>query len=311
MIPASSAKIDPRFYFSVAKAPDSTAVVKLEILDARGAVIRTYDRSAPPAGGGGRGGRGGSATLAAKPGLNAFQWDLRSESPVALPGNISLFGGPSGGYRATPGRYQARLTVGANTQAQPFDVQLDPRIQVSAADIAARDSVSRAIIARVNEIHESILRLRDIKDQVGKLVDRTKDAASSKAIADKGKSITGQLDLLDPKLTTKAANGQDIINFRNGINGQFVFLLGHIESNEILTQPSRERFAELEKMWATLKTEADRIERDDVTAFNKLLQDAKVEGVIVPKPKPKIAMGPAARFALSETSGARTGRCCL
>ncbi len=69
-----------------------------------------------------------------------------------------------------------------------------------------------------------------------------------------------------------------------------MFLLGHIESNEVVTQPSRERFAELEKMWATLKADADRIERDEVTAFNKLLLDAKVEGVIVPKPKPKIAM---------------------
>ena len=293
--PTGSAGRNPpsgaNFYFAVAKTPDSTVTVKLEILDPRGAVMRTYDRSAPPApGGGGRGGRGGAATLAPKVGLNAFQWDLRSEPPASLPGNINLFGGPNAGYRAAPGRYQARLTVGSISQTQPFDVQLDPRIQVSAADIAARDSLSRAIVARVNEIHESILRLRDVKDQVGKFVDRTKDAATAKAIADKGRSITGQLDVLDPKLTTKAANGQDIINFRNGINGQFVFLLGHIESNEVVTQPSRERFAELEKMWTTLRTEADRIEREDVTAFNKLLQEAKVEGVIVPKPKPKIAM---------------------
>ena len=279
------------FYFAVAKTPDSTLTVKLEILDPRGTVMRTYDRSTPPApGGGGRGGRGGAATLAPKAGLNAFQWDLRSEPPASLPGNINLFGGPNAGYRAAPGRYQARLTVGSTAQTQPFDVQLDPRIQVGAADIAARDSLSRAIVARVNEIHESIIRLRDVKDQVGRFVDRTKDAATAKAIADKGKSITGQLDVLDPKLTTKAANGQDIINFRNGINGQFVFLLGHIESNERVTQPSRERFAELEKMWTTLRTEADRIEREDVAAFNKLLQEAKVEGVIVPKPKPKIAM---------------------
>ena len=277
------------FYFSVAKAPDSTAALKLEILDIRGALIRTYDRKAPPApGSGGRGGR--PATLAAKTGLNAFQWDLRSEPPAALPGNISLFGGPNAGYRATPGRYQARLTVGTDTQTQPFDVQLDPRLESNAAQIAARDSMSRAIVARVNEIHESILRLRDIKDQVVKFVDRTKDAATAKTIGDKGKFIAGQLDLLDPKLTTKAANGQDIINFRNGINGQYVFLLGHIEGNEVLTQPSRDRFVEIEKMWATLRADVDRIERDEVPAFNKLLQDAHVEGVIVPKPKPKVAM---------------------
>ena len=284
------------FYYALAKAPDSAATVKIEILDPRGALIRTYDRAAPPAGGGGRGGAGGPGggvvvALAPKAGLNAFQWDLRSDPPVALPGNINLFGGPNAGYRATPGRYQVRLTVGSGpTQTQPFDVQLDPRIEVNAAQVAARDSLSRAIVARVNEIHESILRLRDIKEQVGKFVERSKNAATAQAIGDKGKAITGTLDVLDPKLTTKAANGQDIINFRNGINGQFVFLLGHIEGNDVLTQPSRDRFAELERMWAALKAEADRVERDDVVAFNKLLQEANVEGVIVAKPKPKVAM---------------------
>ena len=79
-------------YYSVPKAPDSTASVKLEILDSRGAVVRTYERGASPsAGGGGRGGRGGSATLTPKRGLNAFQWDLRSESPATLPGNLNFF----------------------------------------------------------------------------------------------------------------------------------------------------------------------------------------------------------------------------
>ena len=280
-------------YFSLAKAPDSSATLKLEILDPSGRVMRTYDRAAPAptAGGGGGGGFGGppAAPLTAKAGLNAFQWDLRSDPPAKLPGNISLFGGPNAGYLATPGRYQVRLTVGSATQTQAFDVQLDPRMPMTPAQVAARDSLSRAIVARVNEIHESILRLRDIKDQVGAFVDRAK-AAGARAVEDKGKAITADVDTLDPKLTTKAANGQDIINYRNGINAQYVFLLGHIESNDVVTQPSRERFAELEKMWATLRAQVDKVESVDVPAFNKLLQDAGLGGVVVPKPKPKVAM---------------------
>jgi photosystem II stability/assembly factor-like uncharacterized protein/soluble cytochrome b562 len=283
--PAPGANI----YFALAKAPDSAAALRLEVLDPRGTVIRTYDRAAAPAGGGGRGGAPG-ARLNAGPGLNAFQWDFRSDSPASLPGNINLFGGPNAGYRASPGRYQVRLTVGTTTQTQPLEVRADPRTEATAAQLAERDSVARLIVARVNEIHESILRLRDIKDQVNRVVEKTKDAADAKKIADKGKAIAGDVDAVDPKLTTKAANGQDIINFRNGINGQFVFLLGHIESNEILAQPSKERFAELERLWTALKAQVTKIEVDDVTAFNKILQDAKVDGVIVPKPKPKVAM---------------------
>lgn len=54
----------------------------------------------------------------------------------------------------------------------------------------------------------------------------------------------------------------------------------------------RDRFVDLEKLWNALKAEIDTIEQIDVPAFNKLLQDAKVPGIVIPKApeKPKVAM---------------------
>ena len=57
----------------------------------------------------------------------------------------------------------------------------------------------------------------------------------------------------------------------------------------MLTQPVRERFAELEKLWGALRGEIDVLEQQDVGAFNKLLRAAQLEGVILAKPKPRIA----------------------
>ena len=121
-------------------------------------------------------------------------------------------------------------------------------------------------------------------------MDRTKETPLAAAIAGKGKDITQRVDTLDPKLSTKAANGQDVINYRNGINAQYAFLLGNVEGSDIVSQPSRERFAELEKLWLQLRADVDRIEQQDVPAFNKLLQDGQVSGVIVQVTKPKIVM---------------------
>jgi hypothetical protein len=150
--------------------------------------------------------------------------------------------------------------------------------------------MTRAINARVGEIHDALIRIRDVKDQVTRFVDHAKDVPNADAIAAKGKAIGVKVDTLGPKLSTKAANGQDIINFRNGINAQYVFLLGNVEGNDVLTQPVRERFAELERLWGALRSQVDVLEQQDVPAFNKLLQEGKVEGVIVPKPKPKVVM---------------------
>ena len=277
-------------FFLLAKAPDSSQAATLEFLDASGRVLRSYAKAspipspAPPTPGPVR------TMPVPKQGLNAFQWDLRAEPPTALPGNINIWGGPSGGYLVAPGRYQARLTVGSTVQTQSFDVRQDPRLKMPASEIAARDSLTRAINARVGEIHDALLRIRDVKDQVSKFVDRTKETPTAVAIAGKGKEIVGRVDTLEPQLSTKAANGQDVINYRNGINAQYAFLQGNIEGSDVVSHPSRERFAELEKMWSALRAQIDVIEQQEVPAFNKLLQDGAVNGVIVTAKKPKIVM---------------------
>ena len=281
-------------YYWLAAAPDSAGTFKLDFLDAAGKTLQTYERSSgaagPPAGGGGGFGPPPRPRLQPKVGLNAFQWDLRAEPPTTLPGNISLFGGPTNGYRVAPGKYQVRLTAGSTVLTQPFDVVGDPRLNIPAAEVAAHDSMARAINARVAEINDALIRIRDVKDQVTRFVDRSKDAPNAAAISAKGKAIGQKADTLGPKLSTKAANGQDIINFRNGINAQYVFLLGNLEGNDVVTQPVRDRFAELEKLWSALKGQVDVLEMQDVPEFNKLLGEGKVEGVIVPKPKPKVVM---------------------
>lgn len=79
-------------------------------------------------------------------------------------------------------------------------------------------------------------------------------------------------------------------NYGNGINGQFGFLLGQIEGHPGLTQPVRERLAELEKSWAALKADVTKFETVEVDAFNDLLKRAGVGGVLMTTKKPKIVI---------------------
>jgi len=163
---------------------------------------------------------------------------------------------------------------------QPLVVKMDPRIDAPAAVIAERDSVANLLATRITEIHESVLRLRDVKTQVQGYVTRAKETTAADTIAKAGRSLNGKLDKMDPRLTTKAANGQDIINYANGINGQYGFLMGQVEGNTSLTQPVKDRLAELEKVWSAIRAEVEQIENVDVPAFNALLKANNVPGVI-------------------------------
>jgi photosystem II stability/assembly factor-like uncharacterized protein len=254
--------------FRVASAPDSTNAVSLEFLDAKGTVVRAFAT------------RDSLNRLTVKPGLNQLTWNLRRAAPARV-GNVLLFGAPGdGGARVSPGNYTVRLTVGSTVMTQPLVVKQDPRIDAPLSVIAERDSVANLLSSRINEIHESVLRLRDVKAQVQGYVARAKETSAADTIAKAGRALGGKLDKMDPRLTTKAANGQDIINFANGINGQYGFLLGQVEGNTALSQPVKERLAELEKIWQGIRAEVDVIENVDVPAFNALLKANNVPGVI-------------------------------
>ncbi len=275
-VPARNAGRNPvpgaNVYYRLASA-DSTATLTFEFLDARGAVLRTFSSKDSVV----------AARLRPKAGLNVVNWDLRRTAPTRLAG-VVLFGSPgSGGALVSPGTYAVRMTMGTVVRTQPLTVLQDPRIEVPAAVVAERDSVTAVIAERIREIHDAVLRLRDTKGQVQGALVRGRDATNAAAITTAGKGLVTKLETMDPRLTTKAGNGQDIINYANGINGQFGFLMGQVEGNPVLTKAARERLAELEQQWAAVRSEVDAIEQVDVPAFNKLLLDGQVPGVSVRK----------------------------
>ena len=260
-------------FYRLASDPDSTTAVTFDFLDARGTVLRSYSSRDSVV----------AARLKPKAGLNSVNWDLRRTAPTRL-ANVMLFGAPgSGGARVSAGSYSVRMTMGSTAKTQPLQVLADPRLEVPAAVVAERDSVSAVIAERIREIHDAVLRLRDTRSQVQGALARGREASNATAIAASGKGLVTKLETMDPRLTTKAANGQDIINFTNGINGQFGFLMGQVEGNPVLTRAARERLAELDQQWAAIRSDVDAIEQVDVPAFNKLLLDGNVAGVMVRK----------------------------
>ncbi len=262
-------------HFRLARADSSTRAT-LEIMNARGDVVRSFTSMGM-----------GRSRLATRTGLNRVVWDLRYEGPTTLQ-NVVLFGAPpgNGGPRVLPGRYTAKLTVGSEVQTASFDVTRDPRLAPTDARVLAeRDSIARLLNTRIGEMHDYVLRLRDIRTQVNGIVQRTADHAQADSVKLLGGRVTSGTDRLEPELTTKAGNGQDIINFANGLNGQFGFLLGQVEEHPELTQPVRERLGDVEVLWSTLRAELESFEATQLAALNAFLQRNGLPHVIVPAPK--------------------------
>lgn len=133
--PFQGAQFD--FYFATAPGADT----KLEVLDAGGAVLRTFNVAAPKsAGSAGQEMRGpffrgpqGSASIRAEAGMQRITWDLRYPGPWT----VQNPNGGQGGPMVPPGKYTVRLTSGSGTIAKTFALIADPRVAADGVSDAA------------------------------------------------------------------------------------------------------------------------------------------------------------------------------
>lgn len=164
---------EPGAYIDYSLAAEPAGGVKLEILDRRGKVIRSFSSEPAPApppppddpreipsleG-------AGTPTIPKSPGMHRIRWDF------AHPGAWSANAGSSGrgGPLATPGAYQVRLTAGDVTQTRRLKVKIDPRVADSgvtqgdldeqeATNLRIRDALSqsRLLLARIQRAEKAL-----------------------------------------------------------------------------------------------------------------------------------------------------------
>ena len=154
-------------YFSLAEKPDlKKTPVKIEILDASGDVIRTLESDAKK---GHKGGGGGSGyTLPAAEGLNKARWDFRTTSLTKVAGVFALGGGSDKiieGHKVKPGTYTVRIEFDGETAEQALVVAYDPRIDVSADVLAAKDVLLTSMKATLEDLTKSFKAARTARSQ--------------------------------------------------------------------------------------------------------------------------------------------------
>lgn len=135
-------------YVLAEKADDAT----LEILDARGAVLRRF-----------RGGGKEADGLVTTPGFHRVVWDLRAGGPTApKPDGIVERAGQ--GVKVPPGRYSVRLTVGSFVETRPLTVVGDPRAPtITQADYDAQYAEAIAVSETITEMNRVLAEVRAVR----------------------------------------------------------------------------------------------------------------------------------------------------
>jgi photosystem II stability/assembly factor-like uncharacterized protein len=130
---------------------DEAAALKLSIVDSNGNTVRELD-------------------AASTTGLHEAVWDLRIEPPYeperGQGGGGGFFGGGPQGPKVLPGTYTVRLEAGGMTREASLTVELDPRIDVSRSELAARQEALMDLYALAKPTYEAGRALNRIEERL-------------------------------------------------------------------------------------------------------------------------------------------------
>jgi photosystem II stability/assembly factor-like uncharacterized protein len=236
--PAPAVHID--MWFQAAPSADT----RLELLDDKGQVIRSFAVARTAQAGGGqemrgpfRGG-GGASTVRAEAGMQRFSWDMRYPGPWApnAPGG-------GGGPLVAPGKYAVRLTSGGQTQTRTFDLKVDPRVP--------RDGVTQA------DLEEQVafqLKVRDAISDARRLQQQIEDAMKKAGVAAVPAAVPGTTPRTTP--------------FAHPLQGLWARLA---DQTGIYPQPML--ISQLNNVSRMVGQADQKIGRDAVDRFNDLLKE--------------------------------------
>jgi photosystem II stability/assembly factor-like uncharacterized protein len=275
-------------YYRLPRLPNDQEEVTIEILDDAGRSVRKLSSKGDPPDPGdegpGDGSGGGSAAnkLPAKAGFNRFTWNLRHLDAKRFKGLI-LWGGGLQGPQVPAGRYTVRLKAAGASAVETLEVRRDPRLATTDAEDRERYELLLGVRDKLTETHESIERLREVRDQVKAAAERAKTFAKDSTIARSADALVKKLTTVEEALyQTKNRSSQDPLNYPIRLNNKLSALGADVSDSEGRpTSQQQEVYKDVAHRIDVQLGTLRQLLGDDLSAFNRLIREREIPAVVV------------------------------
>jgi photosystem II stability/assembly factor-like uncharacterized protein len=286
----------------------SAQELMLEIIDPQGQVARRYvtgqNRSAD------------DLPLTKRAGWNSVYWDMRYPGAETFEGLI-LWGGGTGGPRAVPGTYTARLQVvdsatapaapepnpspeagavaeaGSETKSEvpapvrlaevAFQILPDPRSSSAIPDLQAQFELLIEIRDKLSETHRAIKNIRTLKQQLGLWMKKLEGRDDGQALVRQMDELVQQLTRIEEALyQTKLQSAQDPLNFPIRLNNRLSGLVEVVSSGDY--RPTKQAYQVRDEVVRLIDAELNQLQKlikDDLNALNEAIQAAKIPAIML------------------------------
>jgi photosystem II stability/assembly factor-like uncharacterized protein len=262
-----------------------SAPVTLEILDARGQLVRKSSSTDQP--------EASEETLQkqliplywlrpshslrADPGMHRWIWDLhysapestRHEYPIAaVPGDTPRLPlGPT----ALPGNYTARLIADGKTLTAPLTVKMDPRVKTSSVALEKKFETEKRLASLLSQTSQAVLQAGSLREPLQKLSQQATGPARD-AVQSFQKIL---VEILGAPGGFAAPPANEITLSR--VNGQVAILYGQVwQVDAEPTAGQSEAIATTEHDAADVMKRWDALRNSDLSALNRTLGSARL-----------------------------------
>ena len=218
-------------------------------------------------------------------GPNRFVWNLRYPEATKILGHKGRSGTDAllAGPQVAPGTYQVQLKVGDQTYSQSFELVKDPRVAATAEDLQMQFDLLKQVHGKLSETHDTILQIRHVREQAnawGKYVDGN---ANGEAIKQAAKKLSDELCAIEDELIQ--IRSEDPRSFPSRLNSRLAALASFADSAD--SRPPQQVYDVFEDLSKRIDAQMERYRQtlnQDIAAFNKLLRESGVDGIL-PKVK--------------------------
>lgn len=227
------------------------------------------------------GGPSKPAVLPSKKGLNRFTWDFRRETLPSID-KVFIFGGHQGS-RVAPGDYKLRLILEKDSVETIVTILPNPKIKATVSDFNQQQTFLQDIENQVKDIHNAVNAMRSAKAQLKSYELLLKENKEANTLLEKAKIIIDSIDSWEQKLIQpKQKTFQDVINFNNQLNAQFMHLKNYVDTADPrLTSGAKLLLADLKQQWQVFSSEKNGIVNEEMKAFNDLYNSLNLPALIM------------------------------
>ena len=206
---------------------------------------------------------------------------MRILRPALIP--KAIVWGTKEGPRVAPGTYSVRLKYAGETLTRPVEVRRHPDVPATDEDLKAQFRLLSDVRERIEETHDAVGRIREVKAQVQSIGDRAEKLGKGTTLKEKGKALSERLTGIEKKLVNpELKSNQDVLNFPPALDHQLIGIASAVSSAD--TKPTDSAwtyYKEVSAQLAAILSELDGVLGKDLADFNAEVRREEIPPVVV------------------------------